>query len=244
MSKPVSKTTVSTYIRHLKVFLTWCSTIYPNDKFDYKVIKVPKVPKKHVDIYSDFHIREMFTSIDSSIPWLVSRNCSIIALMLDSGLRQAEITRVLYKDINYTRKLINIHGKGDKDRLVPLGNISLSYIKDYITLCPYDFKNSDFLFFTLNLDSITTNTVKLMVSKLSKKLSFEFSSHKLRHNFATNYCLNQYEKYGHIDIYQLMYLMGHNDVKVTSRYVHFAYEIIAVKNSISHIDNVFGNVVI
>lgn len=77
-----------------------------------------------------------------------------------------------------------------------------------------------------------------MVTKLSKKLPFDISSHKLRHNYATNYCLDQYGRNGQIDIYQLMYLLGHEEVKTTSRYLHFAYEYIATMNSISHVDHV------
>jgi site-specific recombinase XerD len=87
---------------------------------------------------------------------------------------------------------------------------------------------------------LTANTVRLMVSKLSKQLPFTFSSHKLRHNSAINYCLDQYEKYGTIDIYKLMALLGHEDIKTTRRYLHLANQIIASKSNISHMDKVIG----
>lgn len=238
MGKPISKTTIATYIRHLKIFLKWCYENYPCDNFDYKKIKVPKSPKKHVFVYSENDIREIFGLIDADKEWIIMRNCSIVALMLDSGLRQAETTRILVRDVDFQRKTINVHGKGEKDRVVPLGNISATYIKKYMSLCSTSFNSRDYLFVTRDSSPLTTNTVKLMVTKLAHKLPFELSSHKLRHNFATNYCLDQYEKYGQIDIYQLMYLLGHEDVKTTSRYLHFAYEIIATRNSISHIDKI------
>lgn len=239
MNMPLSKNTIATYIRHLKVYLKWCTENYKDTNFDYKKIKVPKSPKKNVMVYSDDDIRQMFQSVDADAEWIVIRNCAIVALMLDSGLRQAEITRIICMDIDFRRKTLNVHGKGDKDRVVPLGQISSSYIKKYTALCPVKFDNKDILFITRELNPITTNAVKLMVTKLAKKLPFDMSSHKLRHNFATNYCLDQYHKYGQIDIYQLMYLLGHEDVKTTSRYLHFAYEIIATENTISHVDSVF-----
>ena len=68
--------------------------------------------------------------------------------------------------------------------------------------------------------------------KLAQKLPFEFSSHKLRHNFATNYCIDQYKKHGFVDIYKLMILMGHKDVKTTN-------QIIVSRESVSHIDKIF-----
>jgi site-specific recombinase XerD len=239
MERPVSKTTIATYIRHFKIFLKWCHDNHPTENFDYKKIKVPKSPKKNVFVYSEDDIREIFSNIDADKEWIVMRNSAIVALMLDSGLRQAENTRILVRDVDFQRKIINVHGKGEKDRVVPLGNMSASYIKRYMSLCPAPFKIKDYLFVTRDMSQLTTNAVKLMVTKLAHKLPFDLSSHKLRHNFATNYCLDQYEKYGQIDIYQLMYLLGHEDVKTTSRYLHFAYEFIATKRSISHVDNVF-----
>ncbi|MCI8642722.1 MAG: hypothetical protein HFG79_04510 [Lachnospiraceae bacterium] len=83
-------------------------------------------------------------------------------------------------------------------------------------------------------------SIKLMVTKLARLLPFDLSSHKLRQNFATNYCLDQYEKYGHIGIQKLVYLMGHEDARTASRCLHFAYEMIAVKENISHVDSVFS----
>lgn len=240
MGKPISKTTIATYIRHLKIFLKWCYENYPSDNFDYKKIKVPKSPKKHVLVYSENDIREIFGLIDADKEWIIVRNCAIVALMLDSGLRQAETTRILVRDVDFQRRTINVHGKGEKDRVVPLGNISAAYIKRYMSLCSVSFNPRDYLFVTRDSSPLTTNTVKLMVTKLAHKLPFELSSHKLRHNFATNYCLDQYEKYGQIDIYQLMYLLGHEDVKTTSRYLHFVYEIIATQNSISHVDKIMA----
>lgn len=239
MDMTLSKNTIATYIRHLKVYLKWCTENYKDTIFDYKKIKVPKSPKKNVLIYSDDDIKQIFQFVDADTEWIVIRNCAIIALMLDSGLRQAEITRIKCMDMDYKRKTLNVHGKGDKDRVVPLGKISSSYMKQYITLCPIKLNNKDNFFITRELNPITTNTVKLMVTKLAKKLPFDMSSHKLRHNFATNYCLDQYRKYGQIDIYQLMYLLGHEDVKTTSRYLHFTYEIIATENTISHVDSIF-----
>lgn len=86
---------------------------------------------------------------------------------------------------------------------------------------------------------LTCNAVKHMMFSIQRKLPFEFSSHKLRHNFATNYCIDQYEKTGQIDIYKLMLLMGHEDIETTRVYLHHANQIIASKMNISHLDKVF-----
>ena len=83
----------------------------------------------------------------------------------------------------------------------------------------------------------------MLISKISKKLPFEFSSHKLRHNFGTNYCLDQYDKYGQIDIYKLMVIMGHEDIKTTRKYLHIANSIIVARSNISHLDKILLDII-
>ena len=98
----------------------------------------------------------------------------------------------------------------------------------------------DYFFLERDRNSpITDNAVKLLVNRMAKKLPFEFSAHKLRHNFATNYCLDQYEANGQIDIYRLKVLLGHSELKTTEMYLHIANEIIASQTHISHLDKVF-----
>ena len=127
-------------------------------------------------------------------------------------------------------------GKGNKERTVPLGSFTIRFMREYLRLCPH---KSDKIFVERRGEPLTCNAVKLLVRKLAKELPFELSSHKLRHNFATNYCIDQYETRGNIDIYSLMIIMGHEDIETTERYLHHAKEIISTRNSISHLDKLF-----
>ena len=235
LDRPLSRSTRSTYIRHIKIYLRWAENEY-GAKYSAKAIKVPKSPKRSVRIYSADEVKQIFDSIGSGSDWLTVRNKCIIALMYDSGLRQGEVCSIRRNRISFTDNRMTVCGKGDKERTVPLGRLTQKYIRQYISLCPYQ---SDFLFVTRHGSPLTCNAVKLMVSKLSCRLPFELSSHKLRHNFATNYCLDKYDRHGQIDIYRLMYLMGHEEIDTTKRYLHFAYEIIASSGSISHLDGIF-----
>ncbi len=69
-----------------------------------------------------------------------------------------------------------------------------------------------------------------------KKSGIDFSSHKLRHNFATNYCIDHYEESGQADVYKLMHLMGHGNIKTTEIYLHFALDILSASSHFSHLD--------
>lgn len=87
----LSRATIGTYITHMKVFLRYLEEEhYIKEPFVSK-IKVPRKPKKLVKIYLEDEIKEIFESIDILPLWLRYRNCSLIALMLDSGLRLNEL---------------------------------------------------------------------------------------------------------------------------------------------------------
>lgn len=235
-TKSLSKSTIATYIRHLKIFLKWLEdNEYLADRFSKK-IKVPKSGKKNPKIYSDDEIRMIFEAIEIKPQWLKYRNCSIIALMLDSGIRQNEVCTLLLNNIDFKQNIILVYGKGNKERFVPLGELSSYYLKAYLSENPY---TSKYAFTTAHGEPLSRNAVKLFVSKLSRALPFEFSSHKLRHNFATNYCLDQYDVRGTVDIYRLMAILGHEDISTTRRYLHLANQIIATRENISHLDKVF-----
>lgn len=237
LDRDISRNTLSTYIRHFKIFIRWICDNY-DVAFTYKLIKVPKASKKIVRVYSDLEIRQIFDSIHYPVEWIEYRNKAIISFMLDSGIRQGEVCTLKALDVRCDINRMFVHGKGDKERVVPLGCLSVMLYNKYRFSCPY---NSPRAFVTKSGEAIRPNTIKLMVSKLGKKLPFEISSHKLRHNFATNYCLDMYYKYGNIDIYRLMVIMGHEDISTTRRYLHLANEIIASSECLSHLDNIFIN---
>lgn len=233
--KRLARATVSTYVRHLKVFLRWLeSKGFINGIVEN--IKVPKTNKKVLRIYSDSEIRDIYSAINVRPDWLYYRNSAIISLMLDSGLRQGEVCMVGLDDIHMNDRILKVRGKGSKERYVPIGNVTNSFILSYMDSVPYEVNDS--LFLTVKGYPLKVNTIKLLVSKMAKRLEFEFSSHKLRHNYATNYCIDHYNKYGQIDIYKLMVLLGHDEINTTRRYLHLANQIIASKEHLSHVDKV------
>lgn len=231
--RPISKATMSSYIRNLRIFLRWVYVEY-DLSFDPVKIKVPKSPKKNVHIYSDTEIKYIFKLVKTSVPWITARNRSIIAFMLDSGLRQFEVCDLLKSYIDKERGIMKITGKGAKDRMVPVGNMALRFMEEYLFLSPY--KDSPYVFLDRRGKKLSGNAIRLFVNRLEKKLPFKLSSHKLRHNFATNYCIDHVHLTGKSDVFDLSIIMGHESIETTKKYEHFAHEIIAVENSISHLD--------
>ena len=237
-SKNLSKATISTYMRNAKILLRWISEEYGLG-FDPKKIKVPKSPKKKVYVYSDDEIRKIFQSIETGVPWITARNRAMVSLMLDSGIRQCEVCGLKRSNVDSQRMVLKVYGKGDKERYVPVGRFALNTLEEYYKACPFD---SDYVFLNKDGSQLSSNAVKLFTSKLQKKLPFEFSSHRLRHNFATNYCLDSLKQKNTTGVYDLSIIMGHASIETTKRYEHLAHELIAVNSCISHLDIVYGNV--
>lgn len=235
--RPISKATVATYIRNIRIFLRWYHTEY-GLLFDPVKIKVPKTPKKIVHIYSDTELQYIFSSLETSIEWITARNRAMVALMFDSGLRQSEVCTLLLSGVDRKRMILQVTGKGAKDRLVPIGKLALDFLDDYLSICPYT--DSKYVFLDRAGNPVSTNAVKLFVNRLRHKLPFELTSHKLRHNFATNYCLDNIKETGNSNVYDLSIIMGHESIETTKRYEHFAHEIIATENRSSHLDKIYG----
>lgn len=232
-----SRATFASYVRQLKVFIRWLESEY-HLSLESEKLKVPVAHRRVVHIFSDGEIIDLFDSIEASPEWIRLRNCAMVALMLDSGLRQNEVACLRSEDIYWSSGTLKVLGKGAKERVVPFGCFSRDFMKMYREQCPY---SDEYFFVDRHGGVLTADAVKHFMHKLSDKLPFDVSSHRLRHNFATNYCLNQYEKYGTIDLYRLMILMGHEDIETTRIYLHHANQIIASVSAISHLDKILRN---
>lgn len=234
VTRSLSSATVATYLRHIKAFFNYLNDfILDDDKLPSDKIKLPRTPKKVLKIYTPSEIDTIFRSVPGT-GWIVLRNRFIIALMLDSGLRQHELTLIKKADFSEDGKMLLVHGKGNKERYVPVGNMTSVLHNRYLHVLPY---SSEYLLLNRCGDNLTNNAIKLLMSDVRHRAGFEVSSHKLRHNFATNYIINQYQKEKSCDIFRLMYLMGHEDIQTTKRYLHFANQLIASQSYISHLDN-------
>lgn len=237
IDRGLSKATVGTYMRHIKAFTNWMEkeSIIPYRSVATK-IKPPKTPKKNLNLLTSNDLNKMFGSISEESEWLCSRDRLIIALMYDSGLRQNEVCKIMYTDIDFDNKRINIHGKGNKDRFVPFGKFTLHALNEYISLCPY---NYDYLMCRRRGEQLNNDTIKKMISKLKKRTGIkDLSSHKLRHNFATNYCIDGYMNEGYVDNEKLKIIMGHESLTTTEKYKHEALEIVSSSRFRSHLDTI------
>ena len=109
--------------------------------------------------------------------------------MLDSSICQKEVCELQKANIDKERMIMEVTGKGAKNRLVPLGYISSLFLEDYLSQCPYP--DAAYVFVDRLGRPLSGNAVRVFVNCFQKKLSFDLFLYKLRHNFATNYCVDK-----------------------------------------------------
>ena len=159
--KNLAKNSKATYIRHFKAFMNWCVKRHGLGVRISDIV-VPKREKHALLVYGEEEIQQIFDGIEHQISWLSARNRLIIALMLDCGLRQGEVCSLRLGDVLVRNTMLRIHGKGSKERVVPMGNLTRNYYLEYLSVRPFP---SDMLFVSKDGVPLTTDAVKHMVYK-------------------------------------------------------------------------------
>lgn len=224
------------YIKNLRIFIRWLKDEYRLDCISYKIIRLPKMPKKDYERYTDSQIKMMYDTVKCSSEWITMRNRCILTVLLDTGIRREEVRLLKTHEIDFSNRIFYIHGKGAKDRQVPFSERTEHLLREYWNICPY--KNSEYAFCSRYGKQLGADAVKQFLAKLSRKLPFDVSAHRLRHSFATDYAFHYLKTYGTSCAVELSMIMGHEETKTTEIYIHIAQRMIALENRYSRINSI------
>ena len=201
------------YIRALRSFLTWCYQqeyipVNLSEKF-----RLPKAQRKAIDVLTDSEVRRLLFCFN--LRYLVHlRNYCMCSLMLDSGLRLHEVVTLTIEHTHLSEGYIIVDGKGNKQRVVPLGMNTRKYLFRYLSRRP-GCASTDRVFLMSNLEPVTDATLRQMFRKLKKRSGIpRLRAHLLRHTFATRYLENGG------DMYALQQILGHTSLEMVKKYVH------------------------
>ncbi len=214
----VSSVTIQSYVRHLKAFLSW---LYENEYIEIDLsskIKLPKAKKEVIKILSEEEIERIFKACKYSNNSL--RDKLILSFMLHSGLRASEVVNLEKANYDIKNKLFTVFGKGQKERIVPIGDITSKYLEDFIHEESkfFYFKCQKYLFCDLDGKQMTYNALRLMVNRVAKRSKVDrLHPHLLRHTFATRYLIKTKG-----DITSLKAILGHTSLKIVENYLHLA----------------------
>ena len=181
-------------------------------------IETPKKPKRIPKHLSEEQSISLLNAVEGDF---FERDYCILVLFLNCGLRISELVNLNYKDIKGNNYLV-IHGKGNKEREVPLNNSCITSINEYKKVRPVNgLKDRDAFFISRQNNRMSSNTIRAMLKKNLKKIGLDgqgISPHKLRHTAATL----TYKGGG--DLRSLQELLGHENLSTTEIYTHISSE--------------------
>lgn len=183
------------------------------------LLESPKTNRKLPDTLNIIEITNIIEAIDLSKPEGM-RNKAILEILYGCGLRVSELTGLrisnLYLDIDF----IKILGKGNKERLVPIGTDAVKYLRIFIDEIRVHIKikpgNEDFVFLNNRGNPISRVMVFIIIKDLADKsgLKKNISPHTFRHSFATHLIE------GGADLRAVQEMLGHESITTTEIYTH------------------------
>lgn len=181
-------------------------------------IELAKLPKKLPNVLSKKEIIEILNiELNDKYDY---RNKAMIELMYSSGLRVSELINLKVNDLNINMATIRVFGKGSKERIIPIGNYALKYLKIYLDDYRKLFlkKETDYLFLNNRGDLMTRQTFFKIIKKIEKNIvtNKKMSPHTIRHSFASHLLENG------ADLRSIQELLGHSNISTTQIYTHIS----------------------
>lgn len=219
LAKSVNSRSQARQISGLKGFFNFLIFEGYREDSPMDLIESPKIGRKLPLVLSLDEIDQLFGSIDSSKP-LEQRNLAILETLYGSGLRVSELIGLTISNILLEENLLLITGKGNKQRLVPLGQVCADKIMDYIENIRPKFApkagHEDIVFLNQNGRQLTRAMIFTIVRNSAKKamIKKKISPHVFRHSFATHLLENG------ADLRSIQMMMGHENITTTEVYMH------------------------
>ncbi len=180
-------------------------------------IHLPKKEKKLPTVLSVNEIDALMVAAEGDSP-LEQRNRAMLELLYGSGLRVTELLNLTLPDLHLNTGFIDIVGKGNKERIVPLGEESTFALKRYLEDGRQSLKKSHepALFINSRGNKLSRVGLYKVIKTLTKKAGImkDVSPHTLRHSFASHLLENG------VDLRYVQELLGHEDVSTTQIYTH------------------------
>jgi len=185
-------------------------------------IDMPKLGRPLPKSLSEGEVEALLRAPDVAEP-LGIRDRAMLELLYATGLRVSELVSVRMSQMNLKQGVVRVVGKGNRERLVPVGEEAQKWIEKFLTDARLDIlggRQSDYLFPTRRSDYMTRQAFWHIIKRYAEEASIaaSLSPHTLRHAFATH-LLNH-----GADLRVVQMLLGHSDVSTTQIYTHVARE--------------------
>ena len=218
MKNKAARATVQRRLSAIKAFFRYRETTI-GAASPARSIRSPKNERRLPSILQEDEIRrllEFSSSPDDSTPASI-RDRAIFETLYSSGLRVGELVGLNWRDIDEELGMVMVRaGKGNKDRLVPLGEPALDALKKWKTAMPVAWEHDGPVITNLRGGRLTTRSVEMILQRRIEAagLNSGVTPHGLRHSFATHMLGNG------ADLRSIQEMLGHASLATTQRYTH------------------------
>lgn len=190
----------------------------------FEFVVLPKVNRKLPKFIYPKEMSDFLDNIDTSSP-LGKRNKAIFELLYGCGLRAQELVDLKLQDIDYSNRTVLVHGKGSKERIVPVHDMAIETLRYYIlearpVLAMKNQESLDCAFLNYRGGKLSSRGVnKILDTELEQQAStLKISPHSFRHSFATHLINNG------VDLRVVQELLGHESLSTTQIYTKVSKE--------------------
>jgi integrase/recombinase XerD len=210
-------------ISGIKAFYKYCLLEKISENDPTTLLESPKLKRSLPDTLSFEEIENVIAQIDLSKPE-GGRNKAMLELLYSCGLRVSELVNLKISQLYFDVGFIRVIGKGDKERLVPIGSSAVKYIKIYIknirVHVPAKPGNEDIVFLNRRGSKLSRVMIFLIIKELAQMAGIKkiISPHTFRHSFATHLVE------GGADLRAVQEMLGHESITTTQIYTHLDRE--------------------
>jgi len=215
----LSATSQARIISGIRAFFRFLATEKIIETDPSQLLEMPKTGRKLPEVLTVEEIDRMVAAIDLSKPE-GERNKAIIETLYGCGLRVSELIELRISNLFLNDGFIRVIGKGDKERLVPISEITARYLTNYIELIrvhvPVKKGFEDIVFLNRNGSKLTRQMIFILIRDLAHRAGIRktISPHTLRHSFATHLID------GGADLRAIQEMLGHASITTTEIYTH------------------------
>lgn len=219
ISKTINPRSQARIISGLRSFFNYM--IFEDYRSDnpMELVEIPKIGRKLPDTLSTDEIDKIIGAIELSTD-KGERDRAILETLYGCGLRVSELVSLKISDLFFEEGFIKVKGKGDKQRFVPIGNLTQKYIDIYKTTVRSHLDiqkgHEDTLFLNRRGKQLTRAMIFTIIKDLAVKINLKkaISPHTFRHSFATHLLENG------ADLRSIQLMLGHESITTTEIYVH------------------------
>jgi len=220
----VSNRSLARFLSALSGFQKYLNTKPGGKNYIFKIPDI-KYAQKIPSFVTQKESRQMLdpaTTDQDTKSYFYLRDFLIVAMLYATGIRREELTKIKLSDIDLRHGTVIITGKGNKVRMVPLGEETLKDLNHYLMIRK-DYINkkqsaSDSLFLNKYGSSISPRSIDRLVKKFGRSKGLDFTPHTLRHSFATQLLEDG------ADLMRIKEILGHASVSTTQKYTHVTAE--------------------